>query len=286
MEKGSGTVKKVFTVIGNVIIWLFVIFATLITVFTIAVKSSKAGIPSIGSNVILTVSSDSMAPTFERGDIILGKKLPDAEKNLLKVDDVITFDAGDLDGDGNNDYNTHRIVEIVKDDKGNASTYKTKGDNNPAEDEASVQPVDVVSKWTGKRIKGVGKALNFLQTRAGFMICVVLPLILLFVFELIRFIQKYMELKGGKATLSAEEEERIRQQAVAEYLASKGDASAPAQETPVQEAPVAEESAEEAVAEEAAEEAAPAQDAADEAEEPAQEAAEEPESADEKPADE
>ncbi|MBO7519657.1 MAG: signal peptidase I, partial [Clostridia bacterium] len=149
MEKGKGTVKRVFTAIGNVIIWLFVIFAAVITVFTFAAQSSEDGIPAIGSTAILTVSTDSMKPVFEKGDIIIGRKLAPEEQSSLKVGDVITFDAGDLDGDNIRDFNTHRIVEVVKDDSG--VSYITKGDNKLAlTDKKPVPSKNVICRYTGK----------------------------------------------------------------------------------------------------------------------------------------
>lgn len=264
MEEGKGTVKRVLTVIGNVIIWLFVIFAAVITVLTFAAQSSEDGIPAIGSTAVLTVSSDSMKPVFEKGDIILGRKLTPEGQTSLKVGDVITFDAGDLDGDNIRDFNTHRIVEIEKDDAGRIS-YITKGDNVAIEDERPVDPRSVICKYTGKRLKGVGKVIAFLQTSKGFLFCVVLPLILLFIFELLKFVRKFLEVKGGKQKLSAEDEARIRQQAVEEYLRSQGGAVAASPVENVAEKPVTE--PETPVAEESAAEEAPEEAAVEEAEE-------------------
>lgn len=224
MEKSSKTAKKVFSVIGNVIIWLFVIFAAVVTVFTFAAQSSEDGIPSIGGKAILPVKTDSMSPTFNKGDIIIGRKLSSDEKVALKENDVVTFDAGDLDGNGIRDFNTHRISEVVKGDDGKV-TYITMGDKLKVPDKDPVDAQNVVCKYTGTRIRGVGKVLSFLQEPKGFLCCVVLPLILLFIFELFRFIRRYIEVKGGdKAQITAEDEERIRKQAVEEYLRAQGDA--------------------------------------------------------------
>ena len=301
MEKGKGTVKRVFTAIGNVIIWLFVIFAAVITVFTFAAQSSEDGIPAIGSTAVLTVSTDSMVPTFDVGDIIFGKKLAPEEQTSLKVGDVITFDAGDIDGDNIRDFNTHRIVEVMKDDNGGVS-YMTKGDNKLALiDKKPVPSQNVICRYTGKRLKGVGKVIAFLQTSKGFLFCVVLPLILLFIFELLKFVRKFLEVKGGKQKLSAEDEARIRQQAVEEYLRSQGGAAAVATAASAESAPVepvkeaeapaeepetpAEDAVEETPAEEVTEEAQASEEAsaeeateeipAEEAETPAEETAEE-----------
>ncbi len=247
MGKENSTLKKVLSIIGNVIIWVFVAFSVVITILTFASQSSEDGLPSVGSITILTVSSDSMYPTFEKGDIIIGKKVSSEDKAKLKKGDVITYDAGDIDGDKRNDFNTHRIVEITTED--GVTSYTTKGDNNKFDDNP-VNSENVVCKYTGTRIKGVGKVLNFLQTPKGFLVCVVLPLILLFMYELIRFIRKLLEVRSkGESEITEEDKELIRQQAIEEYLRSKGE-EAPAEEATAEEAPVEEAPAEEPKAEE------------------------------------
>ena len=73
MAKENSTTKRVFSVIGNVIIWIFVAFAAVITVLTFAATSSEANVPTIAGKAILTVQTDSMKPTFNAGDIIIGE---------------------------------------------------------------------------------------------------------------------------------------------------------------------------------------------------------------------
>ena len=246
MKKGHSTGKKVFSIIGNVIIWLFVIFAAVVTILTIAARSSGDGAPSIGQNVILSVKTDSMEPTIMQGDVIIGKKISSDEKKTLQVDDIITFDAGDLNNDGVRDLNTHRIVAVEQGENGKI-IYQTKGDHNPTPDTLKVDSESVICKYSGQRIAYLGSALLFLQQPTGFLLIIVLPLIALFIYELIRFIRKFFELKGGNSTVTAEEEERIRQQAIEDYLRSQGGNVAEKSEEAVSEVTEAvEEAAEEA----------------------------------------
>jgi signal peptidase len=296
METTKKPVKRVWSIILNVIIWLFVIFAVVMTVLAFAAQSSPDGVPSIFGQCILTVQSGSMEPEFAAGDIIIGRKLEPEELNTLQVGDVISFDAGDLDGDGRRDINSHRIIEINK--EGNTVTYVVKGDNDPKID--NVLSSYVVCKYEGTRIAGLGKALNFLQTPNGFLIVIVLPLVLFFLYELIVFVRKLSQVKNeGKKQITAADEELIRQRAVEEYLrqqqaqqADAADQSAqdvpptPAAVEPVSQ-PVAQESEETnaaedvtAVAEEAPEVAEEAPEVAEEAPEVAEEA---PEVAEETP---
>lgn len=68
------------------------------------------------------VTSQSMAKTLERGDVVFSRE---AEFDELKIGDVVT--VGSADG---KEYFTHRIVDIDRENK----TVSTKGDNNPEKD--------------------------------------------------------------------------------------------------------------------------------------------------------
>ncbi len=216
--KKPSAVKKALNIILDVVITLFVIFAVLMTILAFAAQSSQHSIPTISGKAILTVSTDSMHPTFNAGDIIIGQSLDTEEdKQSLQVGDIITFDAGDLDRDGKPDNNTHRIIEV--NGEGDSIRYKTKGDNNQFADNDDISYRAVLCKYTGTRIPGLGKALNFLQSPKGFLIVIVIPLFLFFVFELINFIRKLLETRQvEKGHISEEEEEAIRKEAIAEYL--------------------------------------------------------------------
>ena len=228
----KSTAKKVLRIVGNVLIWIFIIFAALTTVLAFAAQSNADGIPSIGGRVILTVQSDSMARSaeeegkvtlqegwekgFNKGDIIIGKKLQPEEMKDLKVGDIITF-KGTLAGTNQEGLNSHRIVEVIKD--GDNVSYKTCGDNNLGEDADNVSWQYVICKYTGTRIPGLGNVLDFLQTPTGFLVVIVLPLVAFFVFELVVFIRKFLKVKNaGKKQITAADEEAIKQKAIEEYL--------------------------------------------------------------------
>ena len=265
-EKKQGSAKKVFKVILNVIIWLFVAFAVVTTIFAFAAQSSRDGVPTLFGKTFLTVQSNSMKPEFVEGDLIIGQRISDEAKEDLKEGDIISF-LTDLDGDGNAEINTHRIVKVNKNDNGTVN-YTTRGDNketNTADDKEPVLPKNIISQYTGTKIGKIGHLFNFLQTPKGFLIAIVLPLLLFFVYELFRFIKKIIEIKNsGKKQISAADEEEIKQKAIEEYLkqqeAQKTASDAPTEE-PVNEAPPKEEApVEETPAEEAPAEEAPAEE--------------------------
>ena len=265
--KKSPSVKKILSIVGNTVLWLFVVFAILITVIVFASNTSNTddnALSTIGGLAFVTISSDSMEGKdgFKKGSLIFVNTLTDVEKKELEVGDVITFNSmRDLNGDGSgNDINTHRIVEKHED---NGSVfYVTKGDHNPAPDGVYSDTVSghassgyvvtgamVLGKWNGNKMGGVGSFLAFLKTRVGFFVVIILPLIAFFLYELIRFIMVIVSLKGKKT------EDEIRQRVMEEILraqqsgqASAAPADVPAEtpaEAPAEEPKAAEEKTEE-----------------------------------------
>ncbi|GLC30532.1 signal peptidase I [Clostridium omnivorum] len=147
--------KRTFLkVIKNIIYFAFVV----ILIFYIGVNiwgiSKKDYIPGIGPYKIMTVLSGSMKPTFNPGDIIVGKK---TNLDNIKTGDVITFKY-------NSSLTTHRIINTTL--KDGQLFFITKGDNNNV---ADVSPVDsnlVVSKYIF-RIPLIGFLIAFLKGIPG-----------------------------------------------------------------------------------------------------------------------
>ena len=63
--------KKILSVALNVLIWAFVILSLLITILVFSAQSSEDGVPSIFGNSLITISSDSMSPVYEKGDLVV-----------------------------------------------------------------------------------------------------------------------------------------------------------------------------------------------------------------------
>ena len=230
-EKKASSAKKILSIVWNTFLWIFVVFAVIVTILAFAAQSSPDGVPSIAGKCILTVQTASMEPTFDAGDIIICDKITSEEEaKSLKVGDIISFDAGDLDGDRRRDINSHRIVDIEYDADGNPK-YVTRGDNKAivVEDASRVAPKAVICIWNGLRLKKIGNLLNFLQQPKGFLVCIVLPLALFFFYELFLFIRKFMEVKNaGKKQITEADEVLIRQKAVEEYIRQQQEAAAKA----------------------------------------------------------
>ena len=217
----SAKAKKITKIVVNVILWLFLAFALFTTIMALAAQGDSTGQPSFFGNYLLTVESDSMSPTFKKGDIIVAKKLSEEEKTKLKEDDVITFRTNQII-EGVYVLNTHRIIEI-KDD----GSFITHGDAAPTGTNEQVFPDHVVAKWTGTKLNGFGNVLIFLQSSTGFLVCIVIPMILFFGYEVFRFVRTLISVKNeGKKMITVEDEELIKQRAVEEYIRQQQAAAA------------------------------------------------------------
>ena len=175
-EKAS-TTHKVLTIVGIVLCILLI--PILLINLTLIAKSylNKNEVPSIGGKLPLIVLTDSMYPEIESGDLIICNT---AEAEDIKVNDVISF--FDPAGNGTSIV-THRVIEIVEDD--GEIFFRTRGDNNNTEDKELVPAENLVGVYK-MRIAGAGHIAMFMQSTAGLIICVVLPIILLVGYDIIR----------------------------------------------------------------------------------------------------
>ena len=218
-KNASGSsAKKVLKVILNIFIWVFVAFSVVVTILAFAAQGDADRIPTLGKTSFFSVTTNSMEPTIMAGDLIISEKFAtDEEKQSLQVGDVITFK---MVINGENAFNTHRIISV--EGTGAATVYTTKGDNTEDNVYNVTETVPynlVVRKWNGTRLAGVGSVLAFLQTPNGFLIVIVIPLVLFFLFELVKFIRAAIAVKNeGKKQITAADEELIKQKAVEEYL--------------------------------------------------------------------
>jgi signal peptidase len=222
-------VKKVVSIVLNTLVWAFLVFAILVTITTFATKNTKDGVPEIFGKSIVSIQSDSMKSdnkeSFKRGDLIIIEKITATEALELKEGTIITYRAPiDINKDGETgDINTHRIVR-VRVDAGGIVWFTTKGDNpqmNPNEDNYELRFTDVIGVYNGNKLAGIGGVLDFLRSSTGFLLVIVLPMALFFLYEVYNLIKIIMAHKVKKARaegISAEQEEEIKRLAVEEYL--------------------------------------------------------------------
>lgn len=189
------TLKKVFGGIVDFLMLVVIVFAIGVTL--ISLNSGNNNISKIGKYIPLNVKTNSMEPTIMKGDFIVAEEVDTKD---LKVGDVISFLATEED---TVIVKTHRIISI--DDSTNDVSFITRGDNNEVNDSVPVFPSDVVGKWNNLRLSKVGTILDFVGSQMGFLFCIVLPLLILFVYQIYKFIvviieEKNAALKANKQT--------------------------------------------------------------------------------------
>lgn len=218
-------VKRIINIIIDIIVVL--ILAVSILIVTLSLTSKSSGVPNVFGVAPLSVLSSSMEDTINTGDMILCEVTNDPSYEYEKGD-IVTFP---ITVNGESVLNTHRIVEVVKDE--NITYYRTQGDNkktNPEPDKDLQTSSTIVAKYTGTKVGGVGNFLSFIRTQLGFFLCVLLPMIIFFVYEAVRVIlnllayNKEKTLEEAKLAVdSAELTEEQKKRAIEEYLASVGE---------------------------------------------------------------
>ncbi len=213
-------IKKVSGIVLNVLIWIFVVFSVLVTVLVFAAQGSPDGIPSLFGKSLITIETPSMSGTYEVGDLVFMEKLSHEEKLELEAGTIITYRAPiDINNDGKTgDINTHRIEKHYKEE----GYFETKGDAELAKDRYTITYSDIIGVCKeGGKLSGVGNVINFLRSSLGFFLCIVLPLILFFLYELYNFISLLLAERAKRAPVSKETEEEIKRRAIEEYIKSQ-----------------------------------------------------------------
>ncbi len=199
MRIGKGvmsTVKKAASIVVSVVMWIIILVAALFAFTTLATKDDGS-VSNLAGFTPLTVQSESMEPTFGENDLII---IQQCDPSTLKEGDIVTFHTI-ID----NQYalNTHRIVSINQ--VNGLNSYTTKGDNNDLADQHVIADGDIVGKYAFK-IPYLGAVMDVLSSTWGFLIIIVLPMLLFFIYQVYHLVIVGMNLKRAMA-----EEDRMKQ---------------------------------------------------------------------------
>ena len=118
-----------------------------------------------------------MVPNINVYDAVVTMRVP-TEK--IEMYDVITFLSKDIDTHGTPI--THRVVGIVETEDGKIG-YRTKGDNNNTEDNALIMEDEVIGKVLF-RIPMIGYVRNFITSKLGWLLIVVLPCVGVIIYDI------------------------------------------------------------------------------------------------------
>lgn len=221
--------SKILGRIKNIFTWLVVLLAVVMMIFTIlSATTLDRNNRSIFGYKMYKVLSDSMKATdFAAGDLIFVK---DVDPATLKEGDIISYISTNTENFG--EVITHKIRTVTKDGSGDPG-FVTYGTTTNEDDAIIVTYPYVLGKYTG-RIPKLGYFFEFLRTTPGYIVCILIPFMLLILSQGINSIQLFRKYKAEqnaaleeeKAKIAAEKEETQRM--MAELLAMKAQMEASA----------------------------------------------------------
>ena len=205
--------KKVFNIIKTTLVWLVVLLAVSMMIFTVvSVTTFNRNDRDLFGYKMYIVNSDSMAATdFNAGSLILVKE---TDPSTLKEGDIITFMSQDTESFGESI--THKIRKLTTDAEGNPG-FVTYGTTTDTDDATIVTYPYVLGKYTG-HIPHLGTFFNFLKTTPGYFVCIFVPFMLIILYEGIKFFNLFRryrkeqleEMQAEKDKIAAEKAENAK----------------------------------------------------------------------------
>lgn len=193
MKKG---IKRVSKILSSAVFTLLMCLLVVILAYVIKVKmftnSGRLGEIKLNFYTILT---QSMYPTVKAGDIIVTYKNDD---NKYNVGDIITFVSPA--SNSNRLTVTHRVNEIST--LNGEYSYKTKGDNNSTADNAAVPAKNVLGRVIF-RIPKAGYIQQFLVTKTGWIVAVVIPAFGIIIYDILKLFKSFGKKRKNKIDNSA-----------------------------------------------------------------------------------
>lgn len=197
--------RKALSIIKSVVTWLLVILAVLMMIFTIiSVNTFDRMDRSLFGYKAFIVLSDSMSKTdFKAGDLVLVK---DVDPTTLQVGDIIAYQSTNSANYG--EVVTHKIRALTTDASGNPG-FITYGTTTNVDDENVVTYSFVLGKYKTK-LPGVGNFFYFLKTPQGYILCILLPFLILIIMQVVSSIRLFRQYK--REQLAEVEAEHKRKQ--------------------------------------------------------------------------
>ena len=161
---------------------LTIVFLPIIVInLTLVIKGmiNPDEVPMIFNSAPLIVISDSMTidkeagtGAFNKNDLIIIKKVDPAS---LEEGDIVTYRGRD------GDIITHRITDLITDTKDGQEVpaFETKGDYSPGYDFYPVRYEQIIGEYQF-RLPKLGGIAMFLQTPAGVIIILLIPVLIVF----------------------------------------------------------------------------------------------------------
>lgn len=163
--------KKFLKILLGVICTVYLVVAIILTAFLL--NYNKYNITVMFGNSLIVV--DDELGSYKKGDLLVVKQNDISEIN--NGDEILFYEV--TNGIPSINLGTVTNVEVITDTE---RTFTING-NHDISSEALIGKTD-----TMKTVEGVGKVLKFLESRFGFLFVIVLPTLILLLYEVYRFI--------------------------------------------------------------------------------------------------
>ena len=196
--------KKVFKIIKTALVWMVVLLAVSMMIFTvISATTFNRNDRSLFGFKMYIVNSDSMAKTdFNAGALILVKEV---DPTTLKEGDIITFMSQNTGSFG--ETVTHKIRKATTDATGKPG-FITYGTTTDTDDTTIVTYPYILGKYHS-HVAGLGTFFNFLKTTPGYFVCIFTPFMLIIIYEIVKFFNLFRIYKKEQMAEMQAERERI-----------------------------------------------------------------------------
>ena len=194
--------KKAWNIISKVLVGLVVVLAVFMMVFTIvSVNTFDRNDRDIFGLRCYIVLSDSMSATdFDAGDLVLVKSV---DPTTLQPGDIIAYQSQNSQNYGATV--THKIRAKTTDAAGNPG-FITYGTTTDVDDETVVTYPFILGKYQFSLPK-VGTFFQFLKTPQGYIICILIPFLLLIIYQGLNCVKIFKMYKAEQmAELQAEKD--------------------------------------------------------------------------------
>lgn len=211
--------KKFMKTVSSVLVWIVVLIAVAMMIFTIvSVNTFNRNDRALFGYKAFIVLSDSMSATdFDSGDLVVVKEV--ADPSTLQEGDIISYQS--LNSANYGETVTHKIRQRTVNANGEPG-FITYGTTTGTDDEIVVTYPFVQGKYQFA-IPNLGSFFVFLKTPLGYVICILIPFLLLIFYQALNCVKifrqyKVEQMKELQAEKDAIEAERRKSEAVMEEL--------------------------------------------------------------------
>ena len=196
--------KKTLNIIKNIFVWLVMLVAVFMMVFTIiSVNTFNRDDRNLFGLRVYIVLSDSMSATdFSAGDLVFVTETDPAE---LKEGDIIAFTSQNDENYGETVTHKIRSLTVTEDGEPGFITYGTTTDTD---DEAIVTYPYVLGKYNFS-VPKLGSFFQFLKTTPGYIMCILVPFLILIIFQGVNCVKIFKVYKSEQMSEIKAEREKL-----------------------------------------------------------------------------